>query len=118
MNKRKKLGDAAEQLIANTLIKDGFTILEQNYRTRLGEVDIIAGKDDILAFVEVKMRTTIMFDLSTVITKSKQRKIIRAAKEYLIKNDYYDTKVCRFDVALVQGLNAKNITYFPNAFTE
>ncbi|NRB21393.1 YraN family protein [Candidatus Dependentiae bacterium] len=115
MNKTQTLGNAGETLVAQQLISQGFTLLAKNYRRRTGEVDLIASKKDIIAFVEVKTRKNKYFDLSTVITRSKQRKIIMAAKEYLVRHDHYD-KVCRFDVALVE--NGNQITYIPNAFTE
>ncbi len=117
MDKRKQLGQQGEDLVAQKLQQDGFTILERNYRKQYGEIDLIACKDDVLAFVEVKMRTRCYFDLSEVITRSKQRKIAMVAQYYAVHNNY-DDKVWRFDVALVeQGKTSPTITYLPNAFT-
>lgn len=114
----KQQGFAAESFVTRALEKDGFTILERNYTSRQGEIDLIALKNDILVFVEVKQRTKSYFDLSELITPSKQKKIILTAKEFLTSRDYTNT-VHRFDVALIEGaLSAPKLTYIPNAFVE
>lgn len=112
-----QLGKKGESLVANYLEKQGFVIHAMNSTVKGGEVDIIAQKKDVLAFVEVKMRTNLYFNLSEVITTSKQRKIIHAARMYLARNAHTDM-VYRFDVALVaQQQDDYAITYIPNAFT-
>jgi putative endonuclease len=110
------LGNQAEQLVAQSLIKNGFTIVERNYKKSFGEIDVIAQKGQLLAFVEVKMRTRSYFDLADVVTPAKQKKIIRVASEYLVRTQQ-DDKECRFDVALVElENNQPTITYITNAF--
>jgi putative endonuclease len=119
MRQTSALGIFGENLVAQTLINQGFTILERNYRRFNGEIDIIAHQKELLIFVEVKTRRSSYFDLSLVITPSKQNKIIAAAKLYLTASKDHYTKICRFDVALVQGDPAMpEITYIPNAFME
>ncbi len=114
----KQQGFAAETFVAQFLEKSGFTILARNYMSRYGEIDLIGLKSDILVFVEVKQRTNNSFDLSELITVSKQKKIIITAKEFLTKH-HYDEKICRFDVALLEGaLPAPVLTYIPNAYTD
>ncbi len=118
MQQTTKLGLYGEELVAQHLQKDGFTILEKNYRQRCGEIDIIAQKNDLLVFVEVKLRRSEYFDLSHVITRSKQRKIITTAKIYLAYNKVDDT-ACRFDVAFVTYTHKNpDILYIPHAFQE
>lgn len=112
----KILGDAGEDLVAQQLQQKGFTILARNYAKRYGEIDIIAQKKDVLAFVEVKFRTKRFADPTEVITPSKQRKIIKVAKHYLCAHTIED-KVCRFDVALIEK-ETHSIAYIENAFTE
>ncbi len=113
-----KKGDLGENLVSQFLIKQGFIIKEKKYRRKLGEIDLIAEKNDILAFVEVKLRENIYFDISEVVNLTKQQKIILAAKEYISYNNVSD-KICRFDVALVeQNKDDFKIKYIPNAFTE
>jgi len=118
MQATQKLGSYGEDLIAQHLQADGFTILEKNYRLKCGEIDVIGKKDEILVFVEVKSRRSDYFNLSHVITQSKQRKIIITAKKYLLNNNIDDV-ACRFDVAFVTYANTHpTITYIPNAFQE
>ncbi len=116
MNERKLLGNAGEDLIVKYLKDRKFKIVERNYFCRLGEVDIIAEKEDLLVFVEVKTRKKAYFPISTVVTPGKQRKIIATTKLFISKNDIYD-KVCRFDVATVILDDGKHeIEYIEDAF--
>lgn len=118
MHTRKQFGNQAEQLVAHYLEQQGFVILERNYTKRYGEVDLIAHKDEVLAFIEVKARRHVYFDLSQVVTRSKQKKIIAVAKAYIAQHNHTDT-VCRFDVALVEGEGEnQEVSYLPNAFCE
>lgn len=114
----KRQGFAAETVVAQSLINDNFNILERNYTIRGGEIDLIALKNDLIVFVEVKQRTNYYSDMSELITFSKQKKIINTAKQFLAKHDYSD-KVLRFDVALLEGpLNNPVLTYISHAFSE
>ncbi len=118
MHFRSQLGREGELKTAQFLSKHGFTIVEQNYRKKHGEIDIIARKPQLLVFVEVKMRQHNYFDLSDVITSSKQRKIIAVAKEYIGRNGWQECAY-RFDVALLQGTeNNLELSYIENAFNE
>lgn len=114
----KQFGNISEDFVAEYLIKNGFAIKDRNYRQKFGEIDIIATKKDLVAFIEVKARKTNYFGLSEVITKSKQKKIILTAKYYIAKNKLYNN-ICRFDVALLQKIeNSFEIQYIENAFNE
>lgn len=116
-HERSLLGAAGELHVAAYLQKNGFTIQAMNYATRTGEIDIIALKNDILAFVEVKLRQTEYFNISEIITYSKQRKIITTALRYLSQHRYTQVSY-RFDVALLTKKEETfNLTYIPNAFT-
>ena len=117
MNYRITKGKEGELLVAQYLQKKGYTIITQNYRKRFGEVDLIAQKDDTLAFVEVKWRNNPLIDSAELIRPSKQKKIISIAKEFLSKHTHEDI-VCRFDVALIEyNNNSLSLQYIPNAFT-
>lgn len=113
----QEIGMAGETLAVREMRKQGYTILEQNYRTRGGEIDIIAQKDGILVFTEVKTRRGTAYGTpAEAVTRTKQRHIIAAAKEYLAAHALTDQD-CRFDVAEV--LEEKGKTYFrytKNAF--
>lgn len=115
MNTKQALGNWGETLVAQNLEQHGYTLLAKNYRYRTGEIDLIAKKNEYIIFVEVKTRKHTYFDLTDLITISKQRKIIATAHHFLATYDF-DNKICRFDVALVEQNN--HITYIPNAFTE
>ena len=114
---KKRLGIIGEQCVADYLQQHGFTIIEQNYRTRQGEIDLIAQKDNLIAFVEVKTRSKQYFNLSQVILPAKQRSIIRTAQMYISRSQLRDT-IFRFDVALLEGTDMSSITYIPNAFSK
>ena len=112
------LGKKGEQLVAHYLKKDGFEILAMNYTRRCGEIDIIARKNEVLAFVEVKVRSYAYFNISEVIVPAKQNKIIRTALSYIAEQRFEDM-VYRFDVALLEQKNHDfEVTYMPNAFTQ
>lgn len=115
---KSKLGNHGEELVSEWLHNQGFHVKERNYRKRFGEVDLIATKGNVIAFIEVKTRKANYFNLSEVITQSKQKKIILTAKYYIAVNNCED-RVIRFDVALVEKKeNNFEIKYIPNAFTE
>lgn len=114
---RATLGAAGEQAVIHWLKEHGYTILERNYRTRTGEIDIIAQKEEVIAFIEVKYRQHEYFNLSSVITPQKQKKIIKTALWYLTKHKD-PSFAYRFDVALVESKNDQpTITYIENAYT-
>ncbi len=117
-NERSQLGKQGEDVVANVLKKNGFHICEQNYKTRTGEIDIIACKIDLLVFVEVKLRSTHHFNLSYVVDYSKQRKIIKTALSYIWSKKIAGM-IYRFDVALLELSPGKRYTmnYIANAFT-
>ena len=113
---RKILGDCGEEAVAQFLKSKNFKIITQNYLTRYGEIDLIAQKDDILAFIEVKTRKTVHFPISNVVTWRKQQKIVKTAKYYIIQNNIIN-KACRFDIAtVIQSNNGYEVDYLENAF--
>lgn len=116
---RITLGKKGEDLVALNLKQQGFSIRSQNYSCRAGEIDIIAEKGNIRAFVEVKLRSSHYFALSEVITPAKQRKIITTAQLYNCQHCTSKEYIYRFDVALVEHNGYDyDITYIPNAFTQ
>ena len=111
-------GNFGEKLTSEFLAKNGFRVLHRNYRKRYGEIDLIAEKNEVIAFVEVKFRQNEYFSLSDVITHSKQKKIILAAKHFIFMNNFAD-KIFRFDVALIiKESDDFKINYIENGFIE
>ncbi len=102
--KRKQFGNQAEDLAVRFLERQGYRILQRNFRLRFGEIDIIAQDQDTLCFVEVKARTT--DELGSPwesITYFKQRKLSKLALAYL-RGQYKSLDVrCRFDVVAVSS---------------
>lgn len=113
---KRAFGDQAETFVTLELCKQGFIICERNYQKPYGEIDIIAQRDDLLIFVEVKVRQHEYGTMHELVTPSKQKKIGLVAKEYICRNQI-ENKICRFDIALVQSMNnQQSLTYIANAF--
>lgn len=113
----RALGGQNEQLVAQHLLRSGYTLLDANAACRLGEVDLIAERDGILCFVEVRSRSTSVWgDPSQTVTVAKQRKIVKAAMQWLQRHRAFE-RMIRFDVASVVGRgDAAVVEYLPNAF--
>lgn len=83
----KLVGQKGEDIAVDYLMHRKYKILERNYRTHIGEIDIIAKKKNVISFVEVKYRENLSFGLPREsVTISKQNKIRRVAEQYLIEN--------------------------------
>src|SRR4051812_29676839 len=109
-------GLCGEEQVATYLQARGFIILERNYTSRYGEIDLIAQSDDLIVFVEVKMRTSSDVDPGDLVCLTKQKKLILTAKRY-IATHYNDSLSYRFDVACVMGNYATaEIVYLTDAF--
>ena len=92
-NSTKGIGDEKEGVAARFLIQNGYTIVERNYYARkLGEIDIIAAKDKVLHFIEVKSANA-DFDHIYNITPSKVKKVINSAY-YFLKERKLDMAFC------------------------
>ena len=115
--KRQKCGEQGEALAVKRLKKAGYRIIETNYRTRLGEIDIIAKDKDTLVFIEVKTRTSVHFGSPKLaITPKKQKKISMAALYYLKTTDQ-STARARFDVVtIISNRDAPQVEIIKNAF--
>lgn len=81
---RLSLGERGEMIAWNFLIKKGYKLVEKNYRTRIGEMDVIAEKKGRLVFIEIKTRRTERFGRpEEAVTVQKQRKLFQIASYYL-----------------------------------
>jgi putative endonuclease len=100
-NKPQQFGRKAETMAARYLKKQGYKIIERNYRTRSGEIDIIAREGETLVFVEVKARASDRFgSAKAAVTPHKQRQVAKVALGYLKMTDQSHVKA-RFDVVTV-----------------
>lgn len=114
---RRKAGNIGEDAVCGFLVRHGYEIIKRNFTVRGGEIDIIAEKADIIAFVEVKTRTIgSMTSAEEAVDLRKQRLIIRTAQAYL--QNVAQPLQCRFDVATVEteGGKVKKLRYYVNAF--
>lgn len=104
---KAKTGRFGEDFAALCLEQSGYKIIEKNFRTRLGEIDIIAEKDEIITFVEVKTRSqNSLYSPRAAVTISKQKKIIKAASQYILLTKC--EKQPRFDVFEIICLVSKD----------
>lgn len=101
----------------NFLRKSGYKILEQNYRSRTGEIDIIAQRGTYIMFIEVKSRTNFNFGLPREsVSGAKQKKIISTAMHYIAANNL-ENQDFRFDVIEVFNQGGHTyINHIENAF--
>jgi putative endonuclease len=94
-----KLGKDYEEKAIDFLKQKGLIILEQNFSSRSGEIDVIAQHGDHLVFVEVRARSHAGFaGAAASVTRKKQQKIILTAQAYLQMNKQHSHSPCRFDV--------------------
>lgn len=116
MNTKKQLGDKGEALVADYLRQKGYIVSARNYRSRFGEIDIIAENADMVLFVEVKLRgERALARPAEAVNYPKRMRIISTAEYYIYNNGV--TLQPRFDVAEVfaQG-DALRLHYIENAF--
>ena len=114
MQNKRSIGTDREAMAAEYLEKKGYTILEKNYRCRVGEIDIVASKDNFCVFVEVKYRKSAAYGLpQEAVGVKKQRTIAFVANYYLMEKKFPSNQPVRFDVIAILG---NEITHIENAF--
>ncbi|MCX7552653.1 YraN family protein [Marinicella sp. S1101] len=111
-------GQQAETFAAQYLQRQGLKLLDQNYNTKLGEIDLIMRDGQCLVFIEVKFRARSDWaHAAETVTLSKQQKIIRTAQLYLQNKQLSDRVYCRFDVVAIDNeINEENLNWLKNAF--
>jgi putative endonuclease len=94
------------------------TIVERNFRTPGGEIDIVARKGDVLVFVEVRSREAPDFGTpEESVTPAKRRRVAGAARQYLSKVPPSSWREARFDVIAIEGSDATaTLRHYPAAF--
>jgi putative endonuclease len=112
-----QLGKAGEVAAAGFLEKNGYKVLHKNYKSKLGEIDIVALDKETVCFIEVKTRTSNAFGFPyEAVSRFKQRQIAKAALVYL-KTKCLLHKKARFDVvSILYAGNTPNIKLVKNAF--
>ncbi len=115
----KQTGDEGENRAANFLQEKGYKITARKWRTREGEIDIIAEKDDYLVFVEVKTLPNATYDmLKKVLNSQKQRRIVKTSKCFLLNHREYINSYIRYDVIVLDMQGLPSVYHIENAFSE
>jgi len=112
----KLLGKEGEDRAARFLVKQGYRILERNYSTKSGEIDLIALHEGAGVFVEVKTRTNSAYGAPELaVTPRKQLRMVKAALGY-IKYKKLHQVPCRFDVVAITSEREQDVALIQNAF--
>jgi putative endonuclease len=110
---RQALGIEGENLAVEEIERRGYAVLARRYRTRHGEIDIVARDGETVVFVEVKTKDTEEFGKAAeAVGVRKQQRIVSMAIDYLARNRL-TAKPCRFDVVAIDG---SVLTYYRGAF--
>jgi putative endonuclease len=114
---RQYFGKLGEDLACGELERRGYVILARRYRTRFGEIDIVARDGGTTVFVEVKARAGDEFGgAAAAVTAAKQRRVTYMAIDYLSRHRLHD-RPCRFDVVTIDVVEGgPRVEVFPHAF--
>lgn len=111
------LGHRGEAVAAKYYLNLGYTLLDHNYRTRMGELDLVLLKGSQLVIAEVKTRSSVQIALPCeAVNLAKQKRLILAARSYLQRSPYRDLHV-RFDVVeVIPSAHGWQVHCIPDAF--
>ena len=115
---RQALGKSAEDRAARELERRGYAVLARRYRTRHGEIDIVARDGTVTVFVEVRARSTAERGTAAEsVTPLKQHRLVRMAADYAARHRLTDSP-CRFDVVCIDGAEGEGqvVTVHTGAF--
>ena len=111
-----EFGRLGEEIACKEIKKKGYDIIERNYRSRLGEIDIIAKDGDVLVFIEIKTRRSSIDYAKEAVDRRKKKKLLKLALAYM-KTKRYDNIKARFDVIAISIKDNKpQIELIKNAF--
>ncbi|MFH0888410.1 MAG: YraN family protein [Planctomycetota bacterium] len=115
----KETGQKGEILAETFLKKQGYRIVERNFKCKFGEIDLIGYKKKVLSFIEVKTRLSSDFgEPFDAINKVKQKKLSRLADYYIYKKKIPSSVPCQFDVvSILMNNKESDIKFIQNAFT-
>lgn len=119
VSKREK-GKIAEEIVEKYFLSKGFEVVEKNFKTKLGEIDLVVRKKELLVFVEVKSTSSAQdFIPEEKVDSMKQKKILNSAKIFWVKNykKFSKIKEIRFDVVVI-NLKNEELKHYESAFCE
>ncbi|MBO4859103.1 MAG: YraN family protein [Treponema sp.] len=115
----RETGLSGEERAAQYLLEKGYEVLERNWRTKTGEIDIIAKKAETLVFVEVKTLPQATPDmLSSVLNRQKLQRILKTSKRFLLNHRQYSNSYIRYDVIVLDMQGLPEVYHIENAFME
>ncbi|MCP3099552.1 YraN family protein [Myxococcus sp. K15C18031901] len=114
---RRAYGAEAEEAAVRFLEAQGWRVRARNWPCRHGELDVVAEREDIVCFVEVRMRSSAVWgDPAHTVSFAKQRRVVKAALHYLFAHEVRG-RMIRFDVISVVGRGASaTVEHIPGAF--
>ena len=114
---RSVAGQEAEASAGRFLESEGYRVLARNWTCRFGELDLVVERKDVLAFVEVRMRSTAAWgDPAHTVSVAKQRRVVKAALHFLMAHRM-PPRVIRFDVISIVGRGeGAELEHIPDAF--
>lgn len=118
MNWNKRKGLQYESLANKHLQKQGLKLLQQNFHSRFGEIDLVMLDGNTVCFIEVKYRKSLDFGgAASAISYSKRQKIIKTAQIFMSENRKLANRAMRFDALMLQHIDQDiNINWIQNAF--
>ena len=115
----RETGLSGEERATQYLLEKGYEVLERNYRTKTGEIDIIAKKAETLVFVEVKTLPQATPDmLSSVLNRQKLQRLLKTSKRFLLNHRQYSNSYIRYDVIVLDMQGLPQVYHIENAFME
>ena len=117
MASHNELGKEGEELARKYLESKNYKILDQNWRFRNLEIDLIAQKDNMIAIIEVKTRSQSFSQISDLISKKKEENLLEAANAYMENQE--EIMECRIDLVLIQKKQHKSdVIHIEDAITQ
>lgn len=116
---KKQIGSSGEVRAKEYFIQNGYEIVASNFRSKKGEIDFIAVRENSIIFVEVK--TLLLKDpelLARELNSKKQKRIIETAKYFLAIHREYSNSIVRFDVVVIDMPGYPPVYHIENAFAE
>lgn len=117
MRNNTQLGQEGERIAMDYLIRNGYEILHQNYRNKRSEIDLIAKKNGIVVFVEVKMRSSVSFGPpEDAVDQKKEEQIMMGAEAFMEEEEW--SGPIRFDILSIVKKKCRidEIRHFIDAF--
>lgn len=115
MSEKLEKGKQGEEYAIQFLSDKGYQLLDRNFTARHAEIDLIVKKDELLVFVEVRMKATADYGYpETTLSKAKMNAIKRGAEEYLLKRP--KPEKVRFDMISIVEFPVFEIVHFEDAF--